>query len=277
MVRFNYFMQKYVVLNKVVGQTPLECAEVWRAAQPPALQGVPLAYAGRLDPMASGKLLVLIGDECKRQEQYHKLDKAYTFESLFGIATDTADVLGRIKKVEPTNVSKQALKATIKKLIGDIELPYPHFSSKTVQGKPLHTWAVEERLHEIIIPTKDSTIYKLKLLRTEQMSGQAVYDAALEKINSIPLVTDPRKSIGNDFRRIDVRIDWKTFLDKHRSDTFTVASISCIASSGTYMRTLAEVIARKCNTVGLAFSIERTIIGRYTKIPLLCGMWTTRF
>lgn len=270
-------MQKYVVLEKAVGQTPLECAEAWRAAQPPAYKTMPLAYAGRLDPMASGKLLVLIGEECKVQEKYHSLDKAYTFEVLLGVTTDTADVLGRIQKIEPTRASKEVLAAIAKTLIGDIELPYPHFSSKTVNGKPLHVWTLEGRLDEIEIPTKTSTIFKLAVTNVREETGAAIYTSISEKIETITPVTDERKALGNDFRRVDIRADWKQFFDSHQTDTFTIATFTCIASSGTYMRTLAEVIARECGTVGLAYSIHRTAIGRYTKIPLVGGMWTKQF
>ncbi len=270
-------MQKYVVLEKAVGQTPLECAEAWRATQSPACKDVPLAYAGRLDPMASGKLLVRIGDECKVQEQYHKLDKGYTFSVLFGIATDTADVLGRMQKSEPNSPSPILLQQVTKKFIGDIALPYPHFSSKTVQGKPLHVWTLEGRLNEITIPTNASTIYKLKLLGTQTLTGQAIFEQASQKIESIAPVTDSRKALGNDFRRVDIRADWKQFIETHREHTFLIADFYCVASSGTYMRTLAEEIAKACDTVGLAFAIHRTAIGRYIKIPLIGGIWLKRY
>ena len=82
----------YVLLYKTVGQTPLECMELWRQTKP-ELKDTPLAYAGRLDPMAEGVLLVLIGEECKKQADYHNLDKEYEFEILFGVHSDSGDVL----------------------------------------------------------------------------------------------------------------------------------------------------------------------------------------
>ena len=64
--------EKYITLEKAVGETPLSCAEAYRSAHP-ELEGTPMAYAGRLDPMASGRLLILLGDECKNQANYHKI------------------------------------------------------------------------------------------------------------------------------------------------------------------------------------------------------------
>ncbi len=271
-------MQKYVVLEKAVGQTPLECAELWRAAHP-EFTGVPLAYAGRLDPMASGKLLVLIGDECKVQEQYHHLDKEYEFSVLFGVSSDTADVLGRLMlALKVPKILKSTLAINIKKLVGPVNLPYPHFSSKTVQGKPLHVWTLEGRLNEIKIPTKESTIYKLSLTKFETKTRQEIYDEVAQKIESIKPVTEESKALGNDFRRVDVRKDWKLFLVTGKpTDTFTIATFTCIASSGTYMRTLAEIIAKCNNTTGLAYHIKRTKIGNYQPLPIFGGFWKKSF
>ncbi len=262
--------KKYVVLNKKVGETPLVCLEKYRV-QNQDLQSVPLAYAGRLDPMASGKLLVLIGDECKKQENYHQLDKEYDFSILFGIESDTQDVLGRLyfdkNKAAPKHLNKHAITlASLSRLstslIGEIELPYPIFSSKTVKGKPLHTWALENRLNEIEIPTKKVTIYNLKPKKNKIIGKQQLVTEALKKINSFPPVKDPRKIIGNDFRRADVRKDWQEIL-KFGAEKYYIANFSCTASSGTYMRTLASLIAKKNKTVGLAWSIHRTKLGYY--------------
>ena len=271
-------MDKYVVLDKAVGQTPLECAELWRAAHT-EYTGVPLAYAGRLDPMASGKLLILIGDECKVQEKYHHLDKEYQFSVLFGVSSDTADVLGRLTiALKVPTVSKSQLITSVKKLIGHVNLPYPHFSSKTVKGKPLHVWTLEGRLNEIKIPTKESTIYSLKVAKIETKTRQEIYDEVSTKIESIKPVTDESKALGNDFRRVDVRKDWKLFLDTGKpTDTFTITTFSCIASSGTYMRTLAEVIAKQQTTNGLAYHIHRTKIGQYQKLPFGLSFWKKVF
>ena len=256
-------MEKYVVLEKEVGQTPLVCAEKWRAEHP-AYAGVPLAYAGRLDPMASGKLLVLIGDECKNQTDYHGLDKEYEFSVLFGIESDSQDVLGRLTTCDSTDMSRESVESAKEDFVGEIKLPYPKFSSKTVQGTPLHTWTLEGRLDEIEIPTNDSTVYKLNLDGIDTISKEEMVEQALTKVNSIPEVTDPRKIIGNDFRRKDVRADWDEVLnDSSLPETFQIAHFTCTAGSGTYMRTLAHEIAKKLGTCGLAWRIHRTRIGNH--------------
>ena len=258
-------MEKYVVLDKEVGETPLMAAEKWRAENP-QYEGLSLAYAGRLDPMASGKLLVLIGEECKNQTNYHGLDKSYEFSVLFGIESDTQDVLGRLKTCDNQSQSLDAstVEAVLESFVGNITLPYPTFSSKTVHGRPLIVWTLEGRLNEIDIPINRSVVFELNLGRIETIKKTEMVEKALLKVNSIPKVTDPRKTIGNDFRREDVRADWDKILnDSSLPETFTIAHFSCVASTGTYMRTLASEISKKLDSCGLAWSIHRTHIGGY--------------
>lgn len=272
---------KYIVLDKKVGETPLECAEAWRATASPAYHSLPLSYAGRLDPMASGKLLILIGEECKVQEKYHALDKEYQFSVLFGLASDTHDILGRLLETSPIPpaVAAEALEKTLHSLTGEVSLPFPLFSAKTVKGKPLHMWTLENRLDEIEIPTQTSTVHQLKLVKLAQKSRVDIYNEALTKINSIAPVTDPRKALGNDFRRSDVRADWQKWREAGSpEDNFTIAHFTCIASSGTYMRSLAVEIGKRLGNIPtLAFSIHRIKMGTYQKLPLIGGIWTKSF
>jgi tRNA U55 pseudouridine synthase TruB len=287
-------LPRYVLLDKAVGQTPLQCMETWRAAEG-IDPSIPLTYAGRLDPMASGKLLVLIGEECKNKDRYLALDKTYEFSVLLGIGSDTHDVLGRLQtklplKETPSSeaalqaakpslttseddvtyetrtviqCNKDQLKQIAADLVGDIELPYPHFSSKTVQGKPLHMWTLEGRLDEIEIPTKASTIYSLELDTIETLSRADVCSQARAKIDTIPEVTEDRKILGNDFRRADIRKDWNDIKhDDSLPTEYSIAHFTCSASSGTYMRTLAKLIGERLDPVvsSLAWSIHRTEI-----------------
>jgi tRNA pseudouridine(55) synthase len=275
---------KYVIIEKKIGETPLSCIENWRKSQPNELKMLPMAYAGRLDPMASGKLLILIGDECKQQTEYHSLDKEYEFSVLFGVSSDTGDVLGRLtlSTTPHCEITKDALMPILSSMRGEIELPYPHFSAKTVRGKPLHMWTLEKRLDEIIVPSKKSQVYSLQIHSIEQKDRRAIYHEALTKINSIPKVTDERKVLGNDFRREDIRKDWLLFNNSGKAnDFFTIVTLKCIASSGTYMRSLAEEISRRLynseNTSSLAYCIHRTKIGIYKQPFQIIGYWKKLF
>jgi tRNA U55 pseudouridine synthase TruB len=102
------------------------------------------------------------------------------------------------------------------------------------------------------------------LLNHQTLSRLEIAKIALAKIETIPPVTDIRKALGNDFRRPDVRKAWGAFTEAGSlTDQFSIAKIRCLSSSGTYMRTLAEVIAKQVGSQGLAFSIKRTKVGHY--------------
>lgn len=271
---------RYVVINKKVGETPLSAMEAWRSLQGADYRSLPLAYAGRLDPLASGKLLVLIGDECKHQERYHALDKTYQFSILFGVGSDTGDVMGRLTPAPypQTLITKPALARVLPHYRGDITLPFPAFSSRTVHGKPLHTWAIEGRLHEIEIPLQRSQIHRLALDKVETKMRTAIYGEAIAKINSIPPVTEARKALGNDFRRTDIRADWDIFKKSGAaSDRFTIAHFTATASSGTYIRSLAGAIGTDLRVPALAYHIDRATIGSFVPLPIISGFWKKKF
>jgi tRNA pseudouridine55 synthase len=265
-----------VTIEKAVGETPLSALERYRSTNS-ALTGLPIAYAGRLDPMASGKLLLLLGEECKAQAQYHTLDKAYEFSVLFGITSDTADILGRLTFADPPLLDHNMISQATAAYRGRISLPYPTFSAKTVHGKPLHTWTLEGRLNEITIPRRHSRVYRLYISHIDQVSGAKIYTRAHAKIQALPPVTDPKKALGEDFRRNSVLADWEAFRAQYHSTYFPIVTIRCVASSGTYMRTLAQEIATYCGSQGLAFHITRTKIGRYRPLVGPFGIWTTSY
>lgn len=252
---------KTLIIEKMIGETPLEAIKRLRNIYtlPPNL---PLSYAGRLDPMASGKLLILVGDECKKQKTYHNLDKEYVVELLLGVSSDSGDILGKVNKGTTVLVSRTDVDRLFSRLRGTICLPYPIFSSKTVHGKPLHTWALEDKIHTINIPIKKSNIYKLQFNGIHTIDRDTLYETVRTKIETITPVTNPKKILGNDFRRDVVRAHWKNIATKH-TQQYQVLSFTCIASSGTYMRSLCEHIAQALGTQGLALSIHRTRIGIY--------------
>ncbi len=253
-------MRKKIILNKKVGQTPLEVIDEYKKKHP-KYKDVKMAYAGRLDPMAEGKLLIVIGKECKKLKQYLNLDKEYIFEILLGFKSDSQDVLG-LAQAHHSGMppSKKYIKEILKKFIGKITLPYPIFSSKTVQGKPLFLWTLENRLNEIEIPKREVEIYKFKFLGQKKISKKELKYEIFKKINSIKKVTEKSKLLGADFRREEIHSHWNKLFDKTKQENFYILKFKCKCSSGTYMRILSEQIAGKLGKYGLAYSIKRTKI-----------------
>ncbi len=226
------------------GETPLECLERLRTEENiPA--DVPMTYAGRLDPAAEGELLILVGDECKKKDAYNKRVKTYTAEILFGVSTDSYDLLG-MPKIEnsPAGDVEKYLKAHL----GKQTQKYPPYSSKTVKGIQLHTHArkgnaVEAPMHEV------------------ELFGYSELKAGMRRCEDVLVrVRDLTDIVTGDFRQKEIVKAW-TALASGMPDAFPIISVTLTVSSGFYIRQLAEDLGRALGGGACLYSLIRTKIG----------------
>jgi len=243
------------IFHKNQGETPLEALLRFRGIHP-ELEKVPLTYAGRLDPMAEGELLVLIGDECKQKEKYLSLDKEYEIEVLLGLETDTNDALGLVSKISDKELlAKTNLLRDFQptKYIGKFLQEYPAFSSKTVNGVQLHQLARQDELPEEM-PTKEVEIYEI-----EKMGEGVIGSTQL-----LAKILDSIDLVKGDFRQNGIKEKWKNVLQNpqlsEEKTLFPIISLMVRCSSGTYMRSLANRIGKDLGVGGIALSIRRTRI-----------------
>lgn len=266
----------YVVLQKQRGETPLHTLTRWQKAQPQYAH-LPATYAGRLDPMAEGSLLILLGETCKNQEQYHQLDKTYEVAVLLDIATDTGDVLGLPTYSNSTTIPSSAeVSAALRSHTGNHTVPYPAFSSKPVAGIPLFQHALQGTLDTITIPTHEEHIYSIRLRAIEQMSRTNLAVYIQDALTTVPRALTDSKRLGADFRQDAIRTAWTSLLSSLPERDFTLLRIQVTCASGTYMRTLAERIGTSLGTRAYALSIRRTRIGMYQRV-LGIGWWRKVF
>jgi tRNA pseudouridine(55) synthase len=227
--------------------------------------------------MAEGKLLVLLGEECKRQKSYTKLDKQYEVELVLDLGSDTGDALGLPAymgtKTHPGLLETARALAGVS---GTHRVPYPAYSSKPVDGKPLFMYALEGALDSIRIPEHDETIYHLKLLSTEKYTSSGLRSRIEEVLASAPRTTEPSKALGEDFRQDVIRAGWRALFDAMPERTFDVLRLRVECASGTYMRTLATRIASELDTTGFALSIRRTKIGTLKRVGPFY-LWTKTY
>ncbi|MEK7641564.1 MAG: hypothetical protein AAB365_01055 [Patescibacteria group bacterium] len=250
------------IIYKQIGETPLEALERFRrlridesvdAESKKKWQEAPMTYAGRLDPLAEGELLILIGDECKNKEKYLGLDKEYEVDVLFGVTTDTYDALGLATK--STDVLKDSSGALDRldtsKYVGKFEQEYPPYSSRTVDGIALHELARADKLPQEM-PTKEVTIYEIEELKREQMTG---FELEARIVDMIDRVT-------GDFRQEEIKRRWQEVLDDGISggEPFDIVTIRVKCSSGTYMRSFANRMGKDLGVGTIALGIRRTKI-----------------
>lgn len=240
-------MEKVLSLYKKEGETPLECLNRFRAKQSEYKDAV-LSYVGRLDPMAEGVLLVVVGEENKNREAYLGFDKVYEVDILFGISTDTGDILGKVVEVSKSVVESDF--NFLESFIGSFSQKYPHYSSKTVGGKPLFEWAREGKLDEIKIPEKEVEIYNIIFKNQYILSSEEILKQVEERI----------LKVNGNFRQEEIIDSWQENLLEKTNEYFSLINIEVSCSSGTYMRTLAEEIGKKLKTPALAWRIKRTSV-----------------
>ncbi len=246
-------MEKLLVLNKEIGETPLECIERFRVSNPEYI-GVPMTYAGRLDPMAEGVLIVLVGEECKNKDKYLSLDKEYEVEILFGVSTDTYDVLGKVtsqKSKVKSEIQKSKVEEILKTFVGRFVQEYPAYSSKTVDGVQLHTLANRGKLPDEM-PTKGVEIYDIETLEQREIDSETLLREIKNNI----------QKVKGDFRQSEIIDLWEKNLQG--SDSYMIVKIKVSCSSGTYMRTLAHNLGIKLGVPALAYSIKRTRVGQFS-------------
>jgi tRNA pseudouridine55 synthase len=124
---------------------------------------VPLGHAGTLDPLASGVLLVLVGDATKASRFLLGQPKEYEADVLLGVRTDTDDITGRTVAESPVPaVSPEELDSVLLRFVGTIQQVPPAFSAIKQDGRPLYDRA---RRGEAVQPRPRAvTIYELEQL-----------------------------------------------------------------------------------------------------------------
>jgi tRNA pseudouridine55 synthase len=256
-------MKKVIVLNKKEGETPLEALENFRLKNE-EYKNVPMTYAGRLDPMASGVLVILAGEETKNKEKYLNLPKEYEFDVLFGFDTDTYDILGKVSLRQSLGERarfnkkelEQKIKDKIKSFLGESIQKYPMYSSRTIKGKPLFTYA---RSGETVdIPERKIYIKNIKLNKIRKISSKKLLQNIERRIIKVK----------GDFRQDEILKIWRKNLSQAQSlgknkGYFYIVSFKINCGSGTYVRVIADSLGKSLKIPSLAFLIRRTKVGKY--------------
>ena len=229
-------MRSIIPIYKFPGETPLETIERFRLAYP-EYKNQKITYAGRLDPMADGTLLLLAGDAVHKKDIYQNCDKTYRVKIVFGIQTDSYDALGMpvFDGKAPEDLTNE-----LRALEGEIEQSLPPYSAYKIQGKPLHQWTREGRLHEIGIPSRARTIYRAEVLNEGSISSDKLFVEITERISKV----------NGDFRQDKIVPAWTELLSEPRNLQTATIEIHC--SAGTYMRSIAHELG------GFALQITRT-------------------
>ncbi len=101
-----------------------------------------MGHAGTLDPLATGLMIIGIGEGTKKLSEYIKLNKTYEAEILLGIQTDTGDIEGKIiDEKEVSAFPRATLEEALSFLKGKKKIRVPMYSAVKVGGKRMYARA----------------------------------------------------------------------------------------------------------------------------------------
>jgi tRNA pseudouridine55 synthase len=119
-------------------------------------------HAGTLDPLATGLLVVCLGEATKLTSFLLGSDKEYSATVTLGLETDTLDRTGRVTRERAVpDLAVEAVGKAVAALEGERLQSPPAFSAAKHRGRPLYAWARQGV--EVDKPPKRVTILRAEL------------------------------------------------------------------------------------------------------------------
>lgn len=118
-----------------------------------------VGHCGTLDPLATGLLLVVVGDYTKRAQEFTKLDKTYHVTLKLGQTSSTGDEEGEKTKISAKKPSQSAVEAVLRGFMGQSQQVPPQFSAVKVNGQRAYKLARQGKT--VNIEPRTVTIYDI--------------------------------------------------------------------------------------------------------------------
>jgi tRNA pseudouridine55 synthase len=128
-----------LLINKASGLTSHDVVSRVRRI----LQTKEVGHSGTLDPMATGLMVLLIGEATKLSSYVTEGDKSYRVGVKLGVTTDTLDTTGQVLTEKQVLCSDEEIQKTALQISGELNLLIPMFSAKKIDGKKLYEYARE--------------------------------------------------------------------------------------------------------------------------------------
>ncbi len=241
-----------------------------------------VGHAGTLDPLATGVLLVCIGNACKRAQELQDHDKEYIARIRFGATTPSYDLEKEVDRRFPyEHITADAVRAALPAFLGEQEQVAPLFSAKSVDGvrayelarklyRAGNTAAIDAAALETLQRNR-ITISELELLAYSEegieVSEPSLRDPSqaqrsLSGCGPLPL-TRPRVAMGS-----ETSIPSSASSRIHVADTSGLglpeATIRIACSKGTYIRAFARDLGETLGSGAHLSGLIRSRSGDYT-------------
>lgn len=228
------------------------------------------ACCGKLDPMASGLLLIVSGLDCRKMERYLDFDKIYSVKATLGLSTDTGDILGKVTGVAV--ISDKEIDEYIAKAKSykgkTFYQAFPNYSSIVVKNrdgisKPMWWWSKNQRLHELEgIPGKEVTIKNVDIGKITNTTFKDYYSVVQDNIGKI--------NSKFDFRQNLILKSWEEKINEYPDFRIAQIEMKIHVTSGTYIRSFVYQVGSDIGTCAHAFEINRDLfLDKTTSEPFI--------
>ena len=154
-----------------------------------------IGHTGTLDPIATGVLVICIGNTTKLCEVLTSEYKEYIATIKLGIKTDTLDTTGEIIERKDFNITEPQIIEVLSSFLGKSTQVTPIYSAVKVNGKKLYEYAREGL--KVELPTREINITNIELMsfnndeivfKTTVSKGtyiRALIDDICKKLNTV--------------------------------------------------------------------------------------------
>jgi tRNA pseudouridine55 synthase len=122
-----------------------------------------VGHAGTLDPLATGVLPIAFGEATKTMKYTMYANKSYEFDIIWGVATETEDLEGKIIHVSNVRPSKSGIINALPNFIGNINQKPPSFSAIKIDG--VRSYKLARNSIAVNMPDRKVFIKSIKLLK----------------------------------------------------------------------------------------------------------------
>lgn len=151
-------MNGILVINKDLGYTSRDVVNIVSKQ----LNTKKVGHTGTLDPMASGVLVLCVGNALKLCEMLTNHDKEYIAGITLGIETDTLDMDGKILSTENVDIQEDIIRDVVNSFKGSYMQEVPKYSAVKVNGKKLYEYARNNI--DVKLPSKMVNIYDIEII-----------------------------------------------------------------------------------------------------------------
>jgi tRNA pseudouridine55 synthase len=133
-----------------------------------------VGHCGTLDPLASGLLVVLVGDATRLAPYVHGDPKVYEGSIVLGISTDSMDMEGEVTRESAYTHGVEAARDALASLQGELEQVPPMYSAVKYRGRPLYRYA--RAGEEVPRRARKVRVYSVEMLAFREMDDRAELD-----------------------------------------------------------------------------------------------------